>query len=293
MFVPAETAQTAQRIELPSTEFIFGRTVGMREIREEIERATHDDLPVLIEGESGTGKEVIGRFLHKCSVRRGGPFLKFSCAAASPSLLDGEMFGYETGATGDVPETTGGAIDRASGGTLFLDEIDDMDLSLQEKLVRTLKSGHYRRIGARNDVAVNARFVCATSIAPEMGLRNITVPEELLGCFVHRARLLPLRERKEDIPQLCAYLLEKFARDFDRPVPHLSSDALEAFQQWNWPGNVRELENWIARIVIFGAEEVVGLEFSRQLAAGGTPAMRYHRDARLNFGRARRLRQRR
>ena len=291
--MPAETAHVVESIKLPSTESIFGSTAGMREIQQEIERARHDDLPVLIEGESGTGKEVIGRFLHMYSARRDGPFLKFNCSAASTKLLEGEMFGYEKGASRDVPETTSGAIGLASGGVLFLDEIDDMEVSLQEKLMRTLISGHYRRIGGREDLAVTTRFVCSTSINLEAGLRSPNFQGELLGCFAHRVRLLPLRERKQDIPQLCDYLLEKFARDFGRPVPHLSSEALDVFLQWKWPGNVRELENWIARIVIFGAEEVVGLEFSRQLVAGREPAMRYHRTAHTSLGRARGLRRRR
>jgi DNA-binding NtrC family response regulator len=266
----------------------------MREIQGEIERAMGDSLPVLIEGESGTGKEVIARFLHENSAHRGGPFLKFNCAAASASLREREMFGYETGAGDDLPESPRGFIGRALGGTLFLDEIDDMNLSLQRKLMRTLRSGHYRSIDGREDMAINARVVCATSFDLKVASRNHTFLEELLECFVHhRVHLLPLRERKEDIPQLCEYLLEKFARDFDRPVPQLSSGALEAFQQWKWPGNVRELENWIARIVIFGAEEVIGLQFSRQLAAGEEPALRYHRAARVSFGRARRLRRHR
>jgi DNA-binding NtrC family response regulator len=292
--MPAETAQTPRRTDFLSSEFIFGHTAGMRDIRENIERAMHDDLPFLIEGESGTGKEVIGRFLHENSARRDGPFLKFNCAAASVNLLEGEMFGYEAGSVVNVLESTGGSIGLASGGTLFLDEIDDMDLSLQKKLTRTLRSGHYRRINGTEDLAVDVRFVCATSVGLEAGVRSHMFLEELLECFVyHRVRLLPLRERKEDIPQLCEYLLEKFARDFDRPVPHLSWGALEAFQQWRWPGNVRELENWIARIVIFGAEEVVDLEFSRQLALGHLPALRYHRAAHMNLGRGRRLGRRR
>ncbi len=162
----------------------------------------------------------------------------------------------------------GGSIGLASGGTLFLDEITIWSCSLQQKLTRTLESGRYRRIDGGEDLAVNARFVCATSFDLKAGLQKSHFSEELLGCFAHhRVRLLPLRERREDIPRLCEYLLGKFARDFGRPVPHLSSHVLEAFQQWKWPGNIRELENWIARIVIFGAEEVIGLEFSRQMAA--------------------------
>ncbi len=259
----------------------------MREIHEKIARAMRDDLPVLIEGESGTGKEVIGRFLHEHSVRGDGPFLKFNCAAASARLLEGEMLGYQ--------KSTGGrAVGLASGGTLFLDEIHDMDLLLQQKLTGIVRSGHYRRIDGREDLAVNARFVCSTSSDLKTGLQNRTFLKELLGCFEHhRLRLLPLRERTEDIPRLCEYLLRKFARDFGRPVPHLSANMLEAFQQWRWPGNVRELENWIARIVIFGAEEVINFEFSRQLAVVEQPATRYPRGAHTSFLRARRLRRHR
>ena len=266
----------------------------MREIRGEIERALGDDLPVLIEGESGTGKGLIGQFLHKHSAHSEGPFLNLNCTAVPTGLLEGEMFGYEKGAAADVRETKSDSIAVASGGTLFLDEIGSMDLTLQQKLMRTLKSGHYRRIDGREDLVVKTRFVCAASIDLEAGLRNHALLEELLGCFAHhRVCLLPLRERKEDIPQLCEYLLEKFARDFGRRVPHLSQRAVEAFQRWKWPGNIRELENWIARIVIFGAEEVVGLEFNRQLATGKEPTMGYHRAAHMTVGRERRLRRHR
>jgi len=289
--MPAETVQPVRRLEVPSAEIIFGSTAGMREIRGKIERALEEDLPVLIEGESGTGKGLIGQFLHKHSAHSEGPFLNLNCAAVPTGLLEGEMFGYEKGAAAAVRETKGDSISRASGGTLFLDEIGSMDLTLQQKLMRTLKSGHYRRIDGREDLVVNTRFVCAASVYLEAGLRKRTLLEELLGCFVHhRVRLLPLRERKEDIPQLCEYLLEKFARDFGRAVPHLSSPALEAFQRWKWPGNIRELENWIARIVIFGAEEVVGLDFSRQLAAWDEFGLRDHHGSRMRTGRARGLR---
>jgi DNA-binding NtrC family response regulator len=281
--------------ELPTAEFIFGSTPGMRKVREEIERAFCDDLPVLIEGESGTGKEVIGRFLHMGSIRSGGPFLKLNCAAIPPDLLGAEMFGYEQRGAGDVRPTAVGSIGLASGGALFLDEIGDADSGLLQMLMQTLKSGKYRHLGGSEDFTANVRFVCASSIDLEARLKSRTFVEGLLGLFgLHRVRLLPLRERKEDIPQLCEYLLDRFARDFGRPVPHLSSNALEAFQRWKWPGNIRELENWIARIVIFGAEEVVGLEFSRQLMAlEEAAAARNHHVTHMKLGRARRLRRHR
>jgi DNA-binding NtrC family response regulator len=281
--------------ELPTAEFIFGSTAGMRKVREEIERAFCDDFPVLIEGESGTGKEVIGRFLHMSSIRSGAPFLKLNCAATPPDLLEAAMFGYEQRGARDVRPTEFGSIGLAGGGTLFLDEIGDADSAFLQMLMQTLESGRYRHLGGNEDITATARFVCASSIDLGTRLKSRTWVGGLLGLFgLHRVRLLPLRERKEDIPQLCEYLLERFARDFGRPVPHLSSNALEAFQRWKWPGNIRELENWIARIVIFGAEEVIGLEFSRQLMAlEEAAAARNHHVTHMKLGRPRRLRRHR
>lgn len=284
----SDTTQTFRRIELPTADFIFGTTAGMREIRQKIEHALQDDLPVLIDGESGTGKEVIGRFLHDHSGRREGPFVKVNCGALQARLLEGEMFGYERGAVGE--EARNGSIGIAAGGTLFLDEIGEIDHALQRKLVATLESGHYRRLDGREEVAVNTRFVCATSVDHKSGAQSHAVVQELVGCFAHRVHLLPLRERREDIPQLCEYLLTKFARDFGRPVPHLTAYALEAFQRWRWPGNIRELENWIARIVIFGTEEAMGLELQRQATAWEEAGPTRHRVAQMKMGRARRLR---
>ncbi len=287
--MPADAAQSVQR-ELPNSEFIFGNTAGMRKVREEIERAFYDDFPMLIEGESGTGKEVIGRFLHTGSIRGKGPFLKLNCAATSPDLLGGEIFGYEHREVMDVRPASRGSVGLASGGTLFLDEIGDMDSALLQKLMLTLQSGTYLPLGGSEDLTVNARFVCASSIDLGTRLLNRGYDEKL---FQHRVRLLPLRERKEDIPQLCEYLLDRFARDFGRPVPRLSSNAVEAFQRWKWPGNIRELANWIARIVIFGAEEVIGLEFSRQLLAFEAAGARNHHGSHLKVGRAKGLRRHR
>ena len=287
--MPAEIDNETRRLELPRPEFIFGTTAGMREIRATIERAAQDNLPVLIQGESGTGKEMLSRYLHQQWGSGDEPFLKLNCGAALASLVEGEIFGIEKTTAARGHESKSGLIEFASGGTLFLDEIEGMDISLQRKVAHTLESGRYRRIEGREDLTVDARFVCATSIDLEAELRNCVVAE-LLGHFVHRVRLLPLRERREDIPQLCEYLLAKFASDFGRPIPHLSSRAVEALQQWKWPGNIRELENWIARIVIFGAEEVVGFEFKRQLAAGENSIAKYHHVSHPRSARMRRPR---
>jgi DNA-binding NtrC family response regulator len=265
--------QPGQSIELPSAEFIFGTTAGMRGIREKIEVAFHDDLPVLIEGESGTGKEVIGRFLHAYSPRSKGPFLKLNCAASPAGMLEGEIYGHESNATARGTSTD--SIGLASGGTLFFDEVGDLDLVLQRRLAETVASGCFHSRDGADQRAVDARFVFASSADAKGGPPRQCLLEKSLQPHAHyHLRLLPLRERKQDIPDLCEYLLGKFAREFGRPVPRLSSNALEAFQQWRWPGNIRELENWIARIVIFGAEEAIGLQFNRQLVTWQEPPVR-------------------
>lgn len=284
----AETAQTFRRTEIPDVEFIFGDTPEMRVIRTKIEQASEDDLPVLIEGESGTGKEVVARFLHDRSARRIGPFVKVNCGAVPARLLEGEMFGYERDAAGDVRETKNGSIGIAAGGTLFLDEIGEMDVSLRQKLLRTIRTGCYGRQDGREQLAVSARFVCASSRDLQNSLEGDSAAEKMTSCFAHRVCLRPLRERKQDIPQLCEYLVGKFARNFGRPVPRLSPDVMRAFHQWDWPGNIRELENWIARIVIFGTEEAIGLEFKRQLDLPGEVVSRQHRATTVKPYRARR-----
>ena len=291
--MPAETAQIARR-PLPSADIVFGNTEGMREVREEIERASNDDYPVLIEGESGTGKEVIGRFLHAGSKRRSGPFLRLNCVASSPSLLRGEMFGYEGRGATNVRPRTGSPIGLASGGTFFVDEIGDMDCDLLQALIVALESGTYRNLNGNEDLTVDSRLVCASSVDLGARMMNRACGEELKGLLRHhRVHLLPLRERKEDIPQLCEYLLGRFAHDFNKPIPRLSSNALEAFQRWKWPGNIRELENWIARIVIFGTDEAIGLDFKSKLAVSGAEPSRRHRVIRMRVERARRLRRNR
>ena len=216
--------------ELPSAEFIFGTTAGMREIREKIERAFHDDLPVLIEGESGTGKEVIGRFLHKYSLRREGPFLKLNCAAASAKLAGRRDLRVRKGATVKI---------ASDSKRFYWPGVGWNALSSTRSMSWTCPcSGDWRRHSfsravtgvsdGGEDLVVKPALCAPRVIDLEAGCRSTTLSDELLRSFAHhRLRLLPLRERKEDIPQLCEYLLGKFARDFGRPVPHLSSNALE------------------------------------------------------------------
>ena len=292
--MPAKIVQFSRPIELPNSEFIFGKTAGMAEVRRKIEEALHDDLPVLIEGESGTGKEVIGRLLHLRSKWGEGPFIKLNCGAMPARSLEEEIFGCEDGTANSIRRFRSSSMDDSPGGTFFLDEIGNMDIALQRRLMQTLEAGAGLAADRSKHQTVAARrFIGTSSVNLEAPSGNRAFLRELLSCFAeHRVVLLPLRERKEDIPQLCDYLIEKFARDFGRPAPRLSSYALESFQQWKWPGNIRELENWIARIVIFGTDETIGRDFRRQLVDWGAAPPRRHRELHMNVERTRRRRRR-
>jgi len=240
----------------------------MQRLRRELEKALLDDLPVLIEGENGTGKELIGRFLHHHSSRRKGPFLKLNCAALPARLLEYEIYGHEKDTKTNSGDLKSVPIGLGSGGTLFFDEVGDMDLMLQRKLAGTVNSGHYQHDDSGEKRPINVRFVCASSRIAKTEHASHQFLKALLKPSAHYyLQLPPLRERQEDIPQLCEYLLAKFAREFKKPAPRLNPSVLEAFQQWKWPGNIRELENWMARIVIFGAEDVLELALNRQILA--------------------------
>jgi DNA-binding NtrC family response regulator len=269
-----EILQSLQNAELPSAEILFGSTVAMRVLRQKLEKALLDDLPVLIEGENGTGKEVIGRFLHHHSSRGKGPFLKLSCAALPARLMEYEIYGHEMNTKTNSGDLKRGSIGLGSGGTLFFDEIGDMDLMLQRRLAGTVDSGRYQLDDSGEKTPIDVRFVCASSRVARTGRAFHQFLKALLKPSAHYyLQLPPLRERQQDIPQLCEYLLAKFAREFKKPAPRLSPAVLEAFQQWKWPGNIRELENWMARIVIFGAEDVLKLALNRQILALRRPPL--------------------
>ena len=278
----ADTAGSVRHATLTVGDFIFGTTPGMHEVRMTLEQALSDDLPVLIEGESGTGKEMAARYLHLRSGRALAPFVRVNCGAVSTGFLEKEIFGGI-----GTQQPGNGSMGLVANGTLFLDEIVEMDSCLQQKVVEALKNSRFGNEGA---ISMNARIVCASSVDVETAASRESACRGLSDQFGYRVRLLPLRERKQDIPQLCEHLIERFARNFGRPAPRLSSSVLGAFEEWSWPGNIRELENWIARIVIFGTEEAIGLEFRRQMASRGSAVPVRHRAVRVNGSHLRRSR---
>ncbi len=252
--------------DLPNEAVIFGSTAAMREVYGQIERILHTDLPVLIQGESGTGKEVVAKFLHARSNRSDGPFVKVNCSAIPEKLLEGELFGFEPGLGGAGHQSRRGMVNLAAGGTLFLDEIGDLNWTLQTKLLLLLQDGHCSPIEGRQGRPAQVRVICATRGDLEKAIEKRTFREDLFYRIdVIKLHLAPLRERKEDIPQLCEHFLQKLAKRYRRTEPSLTPDALHALRQWNWPGNVRELENWIARVIILGDDHVQGAKVAPRI----------------------------
>ena len=275
--------------EVPSAAVTFGSTAAMGEVRSKIVGALENDLPVLIQGDSGTGKEITAKFLHFCSSRRDAPFVKLNCAATPGALLDSQLFGHEPDAVKGARRTKRGLVEIAEGGTLFLEEIGEMDGALQAKLLHLLESRQYKRASGSEERPANVRIICATIVDLNALLEVQTFSRDLFERLrgIH-VQLVPLCERKEDIPQICEYLLGKLARQFGKESPQLACSALQRLQDRNWPGNLRELENWIARIVIFGSEEVLGAETARPVLAAVGANDWQHRVGHLREGVVRR-----
>jgi two-component system, NtrC family, response regulator AtoC len=265
--MPTEVIQSYRidPAELPNEAVIFGSTAVMREVHGQIGRILHSDLPVLIRGESGTGKEVVAKFLHLRSNRCEGPFVKVNCSAVPEGLAETELFGCGLGQTGSAIRR--GLVDLAAGGTLFLDEIGDLGWTLQSKLLHLLQDGQYALSEGRQGHPVRVRVICATNSDLEKAVEKRAFRQDLFYRIdVINLRLAPLRDRKEDIPQLCEHFMHKLSRKFDKVVPPLTPAALHLLRQWNWPGNMRELENWIAKVIILGDDRAIGMELPRQMA---------------------------
>jgi len=263
--------------ELPGDAVIFGSTVTMRELRDKIEATLSSNLPIFIQGESGTGKEVIARYLHTRSRRREAPFVQLNCAAIPANLLERELFGFEKGSFAGASEDRPGLVEIANEGTLFFNEISEISLELQERLFHLLRDGTYASVGGRERRKGRARIVCATNVDLQQAIASGALREDFI-CRIGAVslRLPRLRDRKQDIPQLCEYFLQKLSRQFRRSMPLLSLDTLDLLTQWDWPGNMRELENWIARAVILGGDDALVVELKRQLDPSRSFASRQH-----------------
>jgi len=230
---------------------IIGNSPALEFVLAEVERVAPTDSTVLILGETGTGKELIARAIHNISARCGRPFIKLNCSAIPFDLLESELFGHEKGAfTGAVAQKIG-RFEMADTGTLFLDEIGDLPLALQPKLLRVLQEQEFERLGSGRTHRINVRLVAATHRdLAETVKRNEFRSDLYYRLNVFPVVLPPLRERREDIPQLATHFVEIFARRMNKRIDHIPEGVLDAFVSYSWPGNVRELQNLVERAVI-------------------------------------------
>jgi len=257
---------------MPGDEVIFGKTPAIAEIREKLSRATDAIVPVLIQGESGTGKEIIAKLIHVRSPWGSNPFVKVHCPAIPGTLLESELFGYESGAFTGANVSKPGRVEAAQGGTLFLDEISEMALGLQAKLLHVLQDGQMCRLGGQEQKQIDARIICAANrwLEDEIAAERFRA-DLFYRISVVRINLPPLRERKVDIPILVNYFLTACNTKYDRATEPPTSRCMQIMMSHNWPGNIRELENLITRYVIFGSEEVLIHELTRSYS-GATGA---------------------
>lgn len=244
--------------DLPPEVVIFGHSEAMREVRRRVERLANANIPVLLQGESGTGKEIIAKLFHKTSPWHRGPFVKVNCPAIPGTLLESELFGYERGAFTGAHGAKPGRVEMAHRGTLFLDEISEMSFDLQSKLLQLLQDGQFCRIGAQEDRRVEVRVVCATNRDLQSEVAAGRFRQDLFYRVAVVTIALPsLRERREDIPEIVNFLLDRYNEKYNGSAPPISPALMAQLQRYNWPGNIRELENVIRRYVILGSEDAV------------------------------------
>ena len=265
---------------------LVGNSAAMQRVREQIQQVAPTRATVLLTGETGTGKEVVARAIHRASDRRDQLFVALNCAAIPAEMLESELFGHEKGAfTGALRERIG-KFELADKGTIFLDEITEMPLALQSKLLRVLQEGVVERLGGNRSITLDIRVIAATNRAPQANVRDNRLREDLYYRLnVFALELPPLRERRDDLPDLIAH----FARQHlgaGRALPTISEDTLRQLQQYRWPGNVRELGNMVERALILGGgrsleREHFPIEMSGAGAGHLAPASRPDEDMAL------------
>jgi two-component system response regulator AtoC len=264
----------------------IGQSKQIKEIQKTIETIASSKSTILVTGESGTGKEMIAKSIHALSNRSGGPFVKVNCAALPESLIESELFGHEKGAFTGALKTRLGKFELANGGTLLLDEIGEMPLGVQAKLLRVLQEREVDKIGGDVPVSVDIRLIVTTNRDLQKEVKNGTFREDLYYRLnVFHFELPPLRERKDDIPDLINHFIAKYNEENGFSVSGVSKAALEALKNYDFPGNIRELENIIERSVVLtssselseeslrlGKAKELPVEISKGLAVGKTVA---------------------
>jgi two-component system response regulator AtoC len=249
-----EVVSYPQSSDTGSTKTIIGSNSKMQEVYKMIGQVAGTDATVLIRGESGVGKGLVAQAIYHHSLRKDKPFLSVNCAAIPETLLESELFGYEKGSFTGADKRRIGKFEQASGGTIFLDEIGDMPLVSQAKILRVLQDGEFEKIGSNQTQKVDVRILAATNKILEQLIREAKFREDLY----YRVKIItisipPLRERKEDIPELVQYFLKQ--RGFNQEL--LIEQAMKKLENYHWPGNIRELENTIQRALILSNGNII------------------------------------
>jgi chemotaxis protein methyltransferase CheR len=230
---------------------IIGKSKGILHVIDQIRQVAPTDSSVLVAGETGVGKELIAKAVHNLSKRKDGPFIPVNLAALPQELVASELFGHEKGAFTGAHDRQKGRFELANGGTIFLDEIGDLPLSVQVKLLRVLQEGSFERLGSTKQIGSDFRVIAATNKDLHKEVEKGSFRQDLYYRLkVFPVFVPPLRDRKEDIPMLVHYFVDKFSKKMGKKIGRVANDALKALIDYAWPGNVRELEHFIERAVI-------------------------------------------
>ncbi|MBI4824687.1 MAG: sigma-54-dependent Fis family transcriptional regulator [Nitrospirae bacterium] len=242
-------------------EGIIGKSEKMQSAIEIMKRVSPTTATVLIRGESGTGKELVARAIHYNSPRRTKPFTALNCAAIPESLFESELFGYEPGAFTGASTLKRGLFEASDKGTLFLDEIGDLPLTTQSKLLRALEDKEIRRLGGKTSIKVDVRIITATNKELEKEISKGNFREDLYWRLkVVTIQLPPLRERKEDIPLLSEFFIEKYNLEFGKRLKGIEPSTIKALTEYSWPGNIRQLESVIEKAVLINDTGTINLK---------------------------------
>ena len=240
---------------------LWGRSLSMQRVYEQISRVAATAVTVFITGESGTGKELVAKTVHELSRRRKRPFIAVNCGAISPNLIESELFGHEKGSFTGADRQHQGFFERSHGGTLFLDEITEMPLELQVKLLRVLETGTFSRVGSTQTLEADVRVIAASNRPPETAVAAGKLREDLFYRLnVFPIALPPLRERADDIGLLAEHFLAEVCST-EGAVKRLSREAVAKLERYRWPGNVRELRNVVQRAFVMTASDVISDEW--------------------------------
>ena len=248
-----------ERIEdLTSPDDIIGTSPQLRKVLKMVASVAKTDSTVMIRGESGTGKELIARAIHANSMRRYAPIVSINCGAFTETLLESELFGHEKGAFTGADRLRIGKLERANKGTIFFDEIGNISMKMQMDLLRVLETKRFSRLGSDKSIEVDFRVISATNKDLEKAVREGTFREDLyFRLNVVTIDMPPLRERKDDIPLLARYFLNKYSQSMTKAVRDISPQAMQLLVNYNWPGNVRELRNVIERAIVVCEDDVI------------------------------------